>query len=254
MTAVRHLVAVDESRFIGAAANLVVNTANEAVKARGRFMIALSGGTTPRRLFEHLALERAADIDWARWHVFWVDERCVPPSHADSNYRMTMEALLARVPVPGPQVRRMRGEDDPAAAAVEYEGRLVEAFGPGPDAPRFDLVLLGMGDDGHTASLFPGTAALDEAKRWVVANHVPRLGSWRLTLTYPILNAARRAVVFCGGAAKAAVLGDVFSGVSRDMPYPIERIALVDGELVWLVDEPALARVGRPARNRFIPA
>src|SRR5262249_41973592 len=158
---------------------------------------ALSGGSTPKALYALLATPAyAARVDWARVQVFWSDERCVGPESQDSNFRMAREALLAHVPLPEANVHRMRGEVEPLRAAAAYEQELRAAFSTPEGAPqalperRFDLALLGLGDDGHTASLFPGTAAIDETARWVVAHHVAKLGVWRLTLTPPVLDAA----------------------------------------------------------------
>ena len=164
--------------------------------ARGRFSIALSGGSTPRRLYQILAsAPHVGSISWDRWQVFWGDERCVPPDHGDSNYRMARQALLDHVPIPPPQVHRIRGEVAPETAAGEYENEIGLVFQS--TVASFDLILLGIGDDGHIASLFPGTEALKEDARLVVPNRAPHLQTQRVTFTLPLINSAR-AVAFLG--------------------------------------------------------
>ena len=226
-----------------AAADYVADCAREAISARGRFLLALSGGSTPKALFERLAAAPwRSRIDWARTHLLWSDERCVPPDHADSNYRMAREALLDHVPVPAEQVHRLRGEDDPATAAAAYEAMLRELVGPpsadvtGPHG--LDLVLLGLGNDGHTASLFPGRPSGRETERWVVADQDPA-GRPRLTLTPPAINDAHTVLFLVVGAGKAAVLNEVRQGLNTPDVLPAMRIRPWPGRLVWLVDDAA---------------
>jgi len=195
-----------------------------------RFRVALAGGSTPAACYRLLGNVRRTDVDWARVEIFFGDERCVPPDHADSNYGMARRTLLDLVPIPVTQLHRMRGEDEPHAAARAYEDVMRAALGTDP----LDLVLLGMGADGHTASLFPGTAALDETEAWVVANRVPQMGVDRLTLTFPVLSAAKRVVVNVTGAEKAARLAEVLTGGD----LPINRVRPAGGCL-WLIDEAA---------------
>ena len=219
-----------------AAAEYVVHLAHAAVTERGRFSLALSGGSTPRALHAHLAAEPLrSDVDWGRVHVFWGDERCVPPDHPDSNYRMARETLLNHVPIPPAQVHRMPGELPPAEAAVAYEAELREFFASAA-WPAFDLVLLGLGDDGHTASLFPGTAALAETERWVAANWVEKLDTWRLTLTVPAINQAAQVVFLVAGAAKADRLRQVLRGPYQPTVLPSQMIRPLSGNLAWFVD------------------
>lgn len=204
--------------------------------------IALSGGSTPKRF--HVLLAESEGIDWSRVHVYWGDERTVPPDDAESNYRMARETLLDRVAIPPEQIHRMRGEIDPTEAADEYEQTLRETFGvEPPDVPRFDLNILGAGADGHTASLFPGTAALEERERWVVANHVPQQDSWRLTLTYPVLNAARLTLVLVSGSGKADAIRRIFDPNEPDKPPA--AFVQPDGQIIWLLDEGAAAGLER---------
>ena len=221
--------------------------ARDAVLARGRFTVAFSGGSTPRALFQLLAGDpyRSA-IDWGRVEVFWGDERCVPPTHADSNYRMAKEALLDAVPIPGERVHRIAAEsDDRDAAAAAYEAEIARVLGgePGGAAPAFDLVLLGMGPDGHTASLFPGTAALGERRRWVVTNWVPKFGTYRITMTWAVLNRAAHVLFLIAGADKAVTLRDVLEGPAELDRLPSQGVRPEAGRLVWLVDRAAATQL-----------
>jgi len=224
-----------------AAARRFVELARESVAARGVFAVALAGGTTPRRTYELLAGdELRAQVSWPDVHVFFGDERQVPPDHAESNYRMALESLLSRVPVPAENVHRIEGRGDAAANASLYEDELRGFFGDA-DWPRFDLVLLGMGDDGHTASLFPSTLALAERRAWVATNWVGKLDAWRVTLTAPAINAARRVVFLVSGASKSAPLREVLRGGRGAAPLPAQLIRPADGALEWLVDKAAAA-------------
>jgi 6-phosphogluconolactonase len=223
-----------------AAALEVVHAAADAVSNRGIFRTGLSGGTTPRLLFDLLARPPFREgVPWGETRFFFVDERCVPPDHERSNYRMAKEQLFDPLEIPPDRVFRMRGEEDPEAAAGEYEETLVEEFGGVDSLPRFDFVLLGLGADGHTASLFPGTPALLEARRRAVANWVPELQEWRLTLTLPVLNAARHAVFLVTGSEKSEAVAAVIKG--RAAKLPASRVRLDRGSLIWILDEAAAA-------------
>jgi 6-phosphogluconolactonase len=230
-----------------AAAERVVDLAERAVGARGRLNWALAGGSTPRELYSLLASsEFEARIDWTRVHFFWADERCVSPDHEQSNYRMARLSLLDVVRPPAAHVHRMQGELAPALAAQAYEQRLEQCFGlsVGDGFPRFDLILLGMGADGHTASLFPGSAALEEKRRWVRDNQVPQLGAERLTFTLPVLNAAAHVLFLVAGADKAPRLRAVLAAAptpDTSELLPAARVRPSSGELEWLVDAPAAA-------------
>jgi 6-phosphogluconolactonase len=221
------------------ASELLIGIAREAASAPGGFTLALSGGSTPKALYELLAREeKSARIPWEQTHIFWSDERCVPPSDSQSNYRMAHETLLSRVSVPAEHVHRMRGEDEPERAAEAYAAELENHFDGGD--PRLSLVLLGMGDDGHTASLFPHTPALADTSHTVAANYVEKLASHRLTMTLRTLNAAATVIFLVSGEAKAAALNSVFeSGAIQDEPLPARLVQPAQGELVWLVDEAA---------------
>jgi 6-phosphogluconolactonase len=240
------------------AAREFVRRARSAIEAAGCFRVALAGGHTPRRVYELLADPTfARQVDWEATHIFFGDERAVPPDHPDSNYRTAFETLLSKVKVPEVQVHRMEGErSDLDTAATDYEATLSEVFDLSVESslPRFDLVMLGMGDDGHTASLFPGTRALEETRAWVVANDVPQKAMRRLTLTVPVLNAARCVMFTVEGEDKAAPLAAVLEGPHDPHRYPSQLIAPVDGELLWLVARDAAARLTRepedPANSR----
>jgi 6-phosphogluconolactonase len=231
------------------AAKRIVRIAEESIALNGRFTIALSGGSTPKRLYEMFADEPyRSSIDWAKVEVFFVDERCVPPDHPESNYRMVRDALLSKVPIPGDNVYRIRGEIDPEEAAKEYGLILKEKSGDSADsrdATRpggLDLIVLGMGEDGHTASLFPGTSALDETKHRVVAHFVERSTtgkSWRITMTAPFINRARNVIILVTGASKAKRLAEVLEGPRDPQRLPVQLIEPQSGKLTWLIDAAA---------------
>ncbi len=226
-----------------AAAHLFVECAREAVKARGRFTVALAGGSTPRDLYRSLADDEALReaVWWPAVHVFWGDERHVPPTHDDSNFGMAREALVGRVPIPDSQVHRILAEGpDAETVAREYEDTIREAFGLADrEWPRFDLILLGMGEDGHTASLFPRSPALHEAARLVAAPFVEELDGFRITLTPPVLNHARAVVVLVAGEKKATTLREVFEGPLSPERYPIQCLRASRGAVRWLVEAAA---------------
>jgi 6-phosphogluconolactonase len=240
----------DAEEVGAAAAHEFVRCARSALAARGRFSVALAGGSTPRRSYERLGeAPLRGQVDWDGVDFFWSDERAVPPDHRDSNYRMACEALLDRLAIDARRLHRMQGERaDLDAAARDYEAELARAFGvaPSDEPPALDLVFLGLGGDGHTASLFPHTAALRETTRWAVANHVPRLGARRLTLTAPILNRAARVVFLVAGAEKADILAEVLEGPADPERLPSQLIRPQSGALVWIVDRLAAARLTRP--------
>ena len=211
----------------------------DAVSQRSHFTVALSGGSTPKRLYELLANadeEYFSQIPWDQVQFFWTDERHVGPDHPDSNYRMANEAMLSKVPIESAQVHRMLGElTDPNEAAHRYDSLLTKTFDS--ELPRFDLVLLGLGNDGHTASLFPGTTALLEQHQLVTAPWVEKLNSHRLTMTLPLLNNAAAIVFLVSGADKSDILSQVLDGPPGK--FPAQLIDPVDGRLTWLVDRAA---------------
>ncbi|MGH7214097.1 MAG: 6-phosphogluconolactonase [Tepidisphaeraceae bacterium] len=228
-------VQLDPAAVAGEAAERFIALADESIRDSGRFSVALAGGSTPKAMYELLAGEPyRARVDWAKVHVYFGDERTVPPDHAESNYRMAREALLWKVPIPDDNVHRMRGElPDPNEAAKEYGQMLKQTFG---DAGGLDLVLLGMGDDGHTASLFPGTVALNETHHRSVANFVPKLNTWRITLSAPFINRARHVLVLVTGHAKASRVAEVIEGAPDPQRLPIQLIRPEQGTMTWLLD------------------
>jgi 6-phosphogluconolactonase len=239
----RALVFDDAEAVARAAAERFVETSNEAIRATGRFSVALSGGSTPQRTYQLLASDEFKDrVDWTKTHIFFGDERCVPPDDADSNYRMADEALLARVALPPHNIHRMTGEGDAVANARLYEDEL-QTFFDGSEWPRFDLVLLGMGDDGHTASLFPETAVLREQRAWVTANWVDKLNAYRLTLTAPAINHAARVIFLVTGAGKAARVAEVINGARDLKRLPSQLIQPESGALEWFLDRAAAAQL-----------
>ena len=243
----RRVLALEE--VARAAAEEVALAASRAVAERGRFVVALAGGSTPRRLHALLADAAApfrARIPWDRTHVFFGDERPVAPVHPDSNYRMARETLLDHVPVAS--VHRIHGEEPGAAEAYEDELRAFFGVPPGGPPPRLDLVLLGLGPDGHTASLFPGSEALDERVRWVVSPFVARLGTRRTTLTLPILDRAREVLFLVSGAEKAGALARAIAPAPGEEPVPAARVRPDGGGVVWIVDEAAASALGGAQR------
>jgi len=222
-----------------AAAEEFVRAGQAAIEARGRFSVALSGGSTPRRLYA-LLTQRYVNFDWGHTFIFFGDERHVPPDHADSNYRMTRLALLDHVPLRSEQIHRIEGELEPEVAAARYESELRNSFRlEGAESPRFDLIALGMGSDGHTASIFPHTEAVHEMSRLVTANHVPQRETTRITLTWPVINHARSVFFFVAGEDKASVLREVLTGPSDPERLPSQLIWPSSGILTLILDRAA---------------
>ncbi len=219
-----------------AAARDFVFRAEAAINERSRFAVALAGGSTPKGTYEALARDYADKLDWSKVHVFFGDERTVHPDHEDSNYRMVRETLLSHVRVGS--VHRMRCELPPEEAAADYEEQLREFFGTN-GVPAFDLILLGLGEDGHTASLFPETSALDVTDRWVVVNPVLKLGTSRMTLTIPVINAAKALTFLVAGEDKAEALKEILEGDDDPRGYPAKFIRPHGGNLTWMVDKAA---------------
>jgi len=232
-----------------AAAEEVVTATTEAVQKRGQFTIALSGGSTPRNLYTLLAANAASSLPWAKMFFFWGDERHVPPTDPESNYRMAEETLLSKVPIPPANIFRVAAENpDAEVAAASYVQTLRKFFKVSVGVvPRFDLILLGMGPDGHTASLFPGSAALQEKSRLVVANWVEKLKTSRITFTLPLLNAARCTAFLVSGTDKAAVLREVLEGKAAGEKYPSKLVKPTDGNLIWFVDRAAASELSTAA-------
>ncbi len=224
------------------AAALFVEACSRAVAFRNRALVALSGGNTPARLYQLLADARyAAQVDWPHVHVFWGDERCVPPDDRGSNYRQAYESLLSRVPIPEDNIHRVRGEIEPREAALEYALMLRKYASPPVSWPRFDFVLLGMGDDGHTASLFPGSPVDNPAPTAAVTAQYEGRPANRVTITPILFNAARRLVFLVTGDSKAGTLASVLYGKYDPAKLPAQRIHPTDGDVIWLVDRAAAA-------------
>jgi 6-phosphogluconolactonase len=225
-----------------AAAEFFVRIANAAMEERGRFSVALSGGSTPRRTYGLLAQPPfRGGMDWERVHVFWGDERCVPPEDPRSNARMANEELLKYVPVPLGQVHPILCAESPGTAAREYEKTLLSFFGEG--LPSFDLIFLGLGEDGHTASLFPDTQVLQEKNRLVSEVYVEQQDLYRVTLTLPIINLASNVVFLVAGASKAQTLKRVMGGSVASNSLPAQMVQPASGELHWLLDEEAASQL-----------
>jgi len=241
----------DATALADAAARAIVEVAEAAVKARRRFTVALAGGNTPRTTYERLAASPLREqMPWDRTWIFFGDERAVPPDHPDSNYRMANTALLSKVPVPPAQVARIRGEaEDSEVAAADYTRVIAEAFGSRRgELPSFDLILLGMGVDGHTASLFPGSPVLKEVFRPVAAVHAAAAAiPERLTFTFPLINAAARVMFLVAGSEKAKVVKAVMTDSGSSLPASMVRPT--NGRLTWLLDRPAAALLG-PGKRR----
>jgi 6-phosphogluconolactonase len=224
----------DSASLITAAAEHFVATARAAIAKRGVFHVALAGGSTPKGLYQKLATSPYLEhIDWARVHLFFGDERCVPATHDDSNFKMARQALIDLVPIPAENVHRMPTESgDAADVAVRYADTLETVM----DGQPFDLVLLGLGPDGHIASLFPDTAALDVTDTLTTSLYVEKFASWRVTLTYPIINAARQVIVFIAGETKAAIVNDINTDAVSGLP--VQRLA-PQGDYYWFMDKAA---------------
>ncbi|HEX8906582.1 MAG TPA: 6-phosphogluconolactonase [Longimicrobiaceae bacterium] len=221
-----------------AGAEAFVAQARAAVEARGRFTVALSGGTAPKEMYALYAEgELASRIPWEGVHLFWGDDRCVPPHHPRSNFGMAWEAFIRRVPIPPENVHRILGELPPEEGAGRYREELARVFGPG--VPRFDVVHLGIGPDAHTCSLFPFDPLLRERELTVAAALMRELGEPRVTFTFPVVNAARRVEMFVVGAGKADIVRKVLRGPLDPFRLPAQNVRPTDGEMVWIVDKGA---------------
>lgn len=229
----------DAAALNAAAVKEIVACAGSAIQTHGQFSIALSGGNTPRNVYSLLADQHRDSLPWNKIHIFFGDERHVPPDHPDSNYRMTRESLLSKVPIPAENTHRILAELPEQQAAGKYQSEL-KAFFRLSDGewPRFDLILLGVGDEGHTASLFPGSTALLEKSRLVVANWVEKFKTWRITFTYPTLNHAAEVLFLVSGASKAEILRDIFDPRKANT-FPAQGVKPVSGKLLWLADRAA---------------
>jgi len=222
---------IHSPHFVEDAVNIILESAHDAIGHRGIFRLSLCGGNTPKPVYS--ALAQCREIDWEKIQITFGDERCVPPDDAQSNYRMVKESLFDQIKIPEGNVFRMRGELPPEEAARDYENKLHQvATRFGEERYIHDLVLLGLGDDGHTASLFPGTAALNETVLNVTANYVPKFAKSRITFTYPLINAARAVCFLINDPAKAGVIDEILAGGSD---HPASKVAPVSGRLTWLL-------------------
>ncbi|MDR3557060.1 MAG: 6-phosphogluconolactonase [Syntrophobacteraceae bacterium] len=241
----------DQESLVAGAADLIVESAARAIAERGRFTIALCGGETPRPVYARLAGPDCREaIDWSRVLVFFGDERCVSPRDPRSNYFLARTVLLDKVPLPPENIYRIHGEDVPEKGAADYEEALGRVFcspgvAGGPPSEGFDLILLGMGENGHTASLFPGLAAVTEKERRVMACYVEVAGMWRITMTPVVINGARQVVFLVSGEGKAEMLQRVLEGPYEPLVLPAQAVRPVSGEARWLVDRAAAARLGK---------
>jgi 6-phosphogluconolactonase len=240
----------DADALAKAAGLEILRLAQEAVGERGIFTLALAGGSTPRKLYSLLGSDPDfRDFPWSETHLFFGDERHVPPNHLDSNYNMVSTTLLKSGLVAESNVHRVRAEmADANMAALNYDVDVHSFFTPGmrtgtETLPHFDVILLGMGPDGHTASLFPGTKALEEKDRWVVANWVEKFNSARITFTYPVINAARTVLLLVAGADKTDMMHEVLVSHKGEEVYPVQRVKPVDGNKVWMLDKAAAERL-----------
>jgi len=225
---------VRTKNFVADAAGLILEEGHKAIAERNEFRIALSGGNTPAPVYDRIAAE-AHDFPWESVCFTFGDERCVPPDNPQSNFRMARENLFVPAGVPEKSVMRLRGEIDPQLAAQEYEDQLnAIAAKHGERMYQHDLILLGLGDDGHTASLFPGTAGLDESARRVIANFVPKLNMWRLTFTFPLINHARHILFLVGASKSAQLIENVLAG---DPQFPAARVNPIAGDVTWMIGE-----------------
>jgi len=227
-------IVIRTKNFVTDAAGLILEQARNAIAERNEFRIALSGGNTPAPVYARIAAE-AHDFPWQSVRFTFGDERCVPPDDPQSNFRMARENLFLPAAIPEKSIMRMRGEIDPRIAAQEYEDQLnAIAIESGERIYQHDLILLGLGDDGHTASLFPGTEALDEMTRCVVANFVPKLNAWRLTFTFPLINHARHILFLVGASKNPQLIESVLAG---DRQFPAARVSPSAGEVTWMIGE-----------------
>lgn len=242
------VVCPDPEALVREAAHYFVRMAREAISARGRFTVALAGGATPRPLYEMLASPSWREqIDWSHVHIFWGDERLVPADHVESNYQMVNLALLAKVPVLAANVHPVPTElGDPQAVAVAYERTIRQDFAANTeDVPRLDLSLLGLGANGHTASLFPHSRSLGELRTLVADSFIPELGQHRISMTLPLINQSRHILFLVSGAAKSVVVNEVIFGQNDPQRLPAQLIRPVAGTLTWMLDQAAAARLPR---------
>jgi len=234
------LIPGDENATLDVCIRHFVSVARDAIKDHGAFFVALSGGKTPKAIYEHLtAPPWSEQIDWSKVYLFWSDERNVPPDHEESNYKMALDAGFSNMPIPKEQIVRMQGEGNMEENAKNYESQVKKILKNRP----FDLVLLGMGEDGHTASLFPQTEGLKVQDRLVIANYIPQKNTWRMTLTFEAINQAQNIAIYVMGASKKHTLVEVFQSEEQFERYPIQNIGTKENKALWIIDEAAAAEL-----------
>jgi len=242
----------NKGKLVAATTECIADCMEQAIQKNGLCNMALSGGKTPGGIFSLLASNPYRDrLDWSRLYLFWGDERMVPPEHQDSNFRLVQETLLDHIKIPDENVHRMRGEIAPEEAAAEYIELLHDHFKG--DLPCFDLMLLGLGEDGHTASLFPETDAVEESKKHAVAVFVPKLDAWRVTLTLPVLNAARKILFLVSGKSKSEMVQRIISNKQPAKEIPATMVNPQNGELHWMLDSDAMVLINKSAREVMFP-
>lgn len=238
----------DKNKLIQESAAYIAGLIKKSIKEKDRCTFVLSGGSTPKSLYETLASEKYREmIEWSKVHLFWGDERCVPPDHPDSNYRMAKEALIDHIDIPQRNVFRIPAEQEPGEAAREYEETIKKNVGGSMQFPVFDIILLGIGEDGHTASLFPGTGALKEKQRWVSEVYVPQLDAYRITLSLPVINNGRDVIFLVAGESKADVVRKIINGI--DTTSPSAQVDPINGNLFYFIDKPASEEIGNILRR-----
>lgn len=238
-------VASDPAALNPIVAAYIIAQANDAIRARGVFHVALSGGSTPKGLFSLLATDDLlrAQMPWDKTHVWWSDERTVPPDNPDSNYKLANDLMLSRVPVPAENIHRIQGELEPAYAADKYESEIRRILNAPSTIPQFDLLHLGIGPDAHTASIFPGTRAIHESTRLVMSNWIGKLYVWRVTFTPPLINNARAVFFLATGDDKAVPLKGILEGPHEPDQLPAQLVQPASNNLVWFLDQKAAARL-----------
>jgi len=226
------------------AASIFVSASKNSIAAKKRFAVAISGGSTPRRLYTLLGSEAYRDqVDWQHVHFFWADERCVPKDDEASNFRIAFDALLSKIALPQENIHRIKGEEAPDKAARDYEEEIRRFFGES-ERPGFDLIILGMGEDGHTASLFPGSKSLEETVKLAIPVYLEKPGKNRITLTLPVLNSADQILFLVAGPSKAAVLSEVLGEGEKKKGFPVGLVRPDHGSMIWLIDQEAVRKLG----------
>lgn len=231
----------DPESLARAAAGIFADAANNAIADHGRFSVALSGGSTPRKFFRILGTTYCDTVKWSSVHLFWTDERSVPPDHKESNYKLAYDELISKVSIPAANIHRIRGELDPAEAAKEYVEEAQSHFGT-KGIPVFDLILLGLGQDGHTVSLFPGSEASLDNDHLAVPSHSESSGNWRVTVTMPVLNNATYILFLVSGKSKSGIVSKILSGGRKHL-YPASLVNPITGQITWLLDREAASEL-----------